>query len=76
MMMGLVEGEEKMSKSKPEGAIFIEDSETEIKHKINKAYCPPKEIAKNPCMEYLKYILFPALKKIEILRPKEYGGDK
>ena len=31
--MGLIEGEEKMSKSNPDGAIFIEDSEAEIKKK-------------------------------------------
>lgn len=76
MMIGLIEGEEKMSKSNPNSAIFMEDTEKEIIKKINQSYCPPKEVEKNPCFEYIKYIVFPALGKLEISRPKEYGGDK
>ena len=76
MMMGLVEGEEKMSKSNPAGAIFIEDSEQEIKSKIKCAFCPPMEVAKNPCLEYLKYIVFPSFHKLEIKRAEKNGGDK
>ena len=48
----------KMSKSKPESAIFIHDPPKEIERKIGKAYCPPKEIELNPIMELAKYILF------------------
>jgi tryptophanyl-tRNA synthetase len=31
-----------MSKSDPNSAIFMEDSEVEVSTKIKKAYCPPK----------------------------------
>jgi tyrosyl-tRNA synthetase len=41
MMPGLLEGQEKMSKSDPNSAIFMEDSEAEVRTKIKKAYCPP-----------------------------------
>jgi tyrosyl-tRNA synthetase len=31
-----------MSKSDPNSAIFMEDSEVEVNTKIKKAYCPPQ----------------------------------
>lgn len=42
MMPGLLEGQEKMSKSDPNSAIFMEDTEQEVNTKIKRAYCPPK----------------------------------
>ncbi len=33
-----------MSKSDPASAIFMEDSEAEVKTKIKKAFCPPAEV--------------------------------
>lgn len=42
MMPGLLEGQEKMSKSDPNSAIFMEDSEADVSSKIRKAYCPPQ----------------------------------
>ncbi|MFH7903099.1 MAG: tyrosine--tRNA ligase [Candidatus Aenigmatarchaeota archaeon] len=53
----------KMSKSKPSSAIFIHDTEEEIKNKIMKAYCPPKEIELNPVFEIAELIIFPYLIK-------------
>ena len=34
MLMGLKEGQEKMSKSDPDSAIFMEDTEADVKRKI------------------------------------------
>jgi len=65
----------KMSKSKPDSAIFMTDSEEEIKRKINKAYCPEKTIDENPLMEYAKYLIFEKFDSIKIERPKKFGGD-
>ena len=65
----------KMSKSKPDTAIFMTDSEEEIKRKINKAYCPEKIINENPLMEYAKYIIFEKFDTLKIERPKKFGGD-
>ncbi|MBA3064838.1 tyrosine--tRNA ligase, partial [Candidatus Woesearchaeota archaeon] len=65
----------KMSKSKPDTAIFMTDSEEEIKRKINKAYCPEKIIDENPLMEYAKYIILEKFNSIKIERPKKFGGD-
>jgi hypothetical protein len=36
------QGQEKMSKSDPNSAIFMEDSEGDVNVKIKKAYCPPQ----------------------------------
>lgn len=37
-----MQGQEKMSKSDPNSAIFMEDSEGDVNVKIKKAYCPPQ----------------------------------
>ena len=48
MLMGLKQGQEKMSKSDPESAIFMEDSEADVNVKLKKSYCPPGEVAGEP----------------------------
>jgi tyrosyl-tRNA synthetase len=65
----------KMSKSKPDTAIFMTDSEEDIKRKIGKAYCPEKVVDENPIMEYCKYIIFEKFDGLEIKRPAKFGGD-
>ena len=65
----------KMSKSKPESAIFMNDSEEDIKKKIAKAYCPAKIVEENPMMEYSKYLIFEKFSTIEIKRAEKFGGD-
>ncbi len=64
----------KMSKSDPDSAIFMDDSEADVKRKIKKAYCPEKILEENPIIEYCKYILFELFGKIEIKRPAKFGG--
>lgn len=65
----------KMSKSKPETAIFVHDSPEEIRSKIRKAYCPPREIEINPIIQINKLLLFTEEKFIlHIERPAKYGG--
>jgi len=66
--------EAKMSKSKPSSAIFIHDSEDEIKSKIKKAYCPEKTVEGNPITEYAEYLVLRD-KKLKIERPEKFGGD-
>ncbi len=65
----------KMSKSKPDSAIFMTDSEEEVKRKIAKAYCPERKAGENPVMEYYKYILFEKSENVEIKRPEKFGGN-
>ena len=65
----------KMSKSKPETAIFVYDSPEDIEKKILRAYCPAREVKFNPIIEINKYLLFsrPGFKLV-IERPEKYGG--
>jgi tyrosyl-tRNA synthetase len=64
----------KMSKSVPSSAIFIHDSEDEIKDKIRKAYCPEKTVEGNPIVEYAEYLILRD-DKMKIERPAKFGGD-
>lgn len=64
----------KMSKSKPDSAIFMTDTKEEIERKLNKAYCPEKQVNENPVLEYYKYIIFEKNPEIEINRPEKFGG--
>ncbi|KAK8641678.1 hypothetical protein V6N13_011059 [Hibiscus sabdariffa] len=76
MIPGLQQGQEKMSKSDPSSSIFMEDEEAEVNVKIKKAYCPPKIVEGNPCLEYIRYIIFPWFNEFKVERGAENGGDK
>ncbi len=65
----------KMSKSKPNNAIFVHDTEIEISKKISKAFCPEKIVKNNPILEYNKYIIFNKIKEVKIERDNKFGGD-
>jgi len=72
--------EVKMSKSKPDTAIFMTDTKEDIQRKINKAYCLEGDIKENPVLEYYKYIIFDSLDKLDlsailIERPDKFGGN-
>jgi tyrosyl-tRNA synthetase len=68
--------EMKMSKSKPDSAIWIHDSEEDIERKINKAFCPEREIQYNPILNWTGHILFwNRTNPFRIERKKEHGGD-
>lgn len=43
MLYGLKAGQEKMSKSDPDSAVFMEDTAADVERKIMAAYCPDKE---------------------------------
>jgi len=70
-------GEMKMSKSKPETAIYMTDDEKDVERKIMNAFCPEGEIEFNPLIDWAKYIVFINEKaKLEVKREKKFGGDK
>lgn len=75
MLMGL-DGSDKMSKSNPDNAIFMDDLASDVKRKIKKAYCKPGEVDKNPIMEYVQYIIFEMDSEFVIERKEEWGGNK
>lgn len=66
----------KMSKSKPDTAIFIHDSPDEIKRKISKAFCPEKETEFNPIINWCERLVLPINGKIKVNRAQKFGGNK
>lgn len=74
MMPGLKQGQEKMSKSDPESAIFMEDSEQEVRTKVKKAFCPEKQVEENPCLQYAQYLVFPKLGEMSVKRTEEVSA--
>jgi tyrosyl-tRNA synthetase len=64
----------KMSKSKPDSAIFIHDSAEEIARKMGKAWCPERQAEGNPVLDFAKYVVFHEKNSLEVVRPEKYGG--
>ncbi|KAH8739414.1 tyrosyl-tRNA synthetase class-I aaRS [Cryptosporidium ryanae] len=75
MLPGLLEGQEKMSKSDTSSAIFVEDPPEVVVKKIKKAFCPPGVVEGNPCIEYIDSLIFPKLGYFQVTRKPEHGGD-
>lgn len=70
-----VYAETKMSKSKPETAIFLHDPPEVIREKLRRAYCPPRTLEYNPVIEINRYILAARQPyRIRVERPQKYGG--
>lgn len=83
LLMGL-----KMSKSKPDSAVFIHDSPDQIKRKINNAFAPEGEVGYNPILDWTKHLIFYNSSKARISssayddgrtlgvkRDSKWGGD-
>lgn len=66
----------KMSKSNPDGAIFVHDTGEEIQRKVNKAYAPEKDTKNNPVLRWTEHLLFwNRSGPFRIERKPEHGGD-
>ncbi len=69
-------GESKMSKSKPDSAVFVHDNAEDIERKIKKAFCEEKNIEKNPVLNWTKNILFWHRENPFIIeREEKHGGN-
>jgi len=66
--------ETKMSSSKPETMIAVDERPEKIREKIKKAYCPP-EAENNPILDICRYVIFPREGKLEVKRKEKFGGD-
>ncbi len=66
----------KMSKSKPDTAVFVHDTPEDIKRKINKAFCLAGETTFNPVLNWTEKILFQQENfTLEVERPEKFGGN-
>ena len=68
----------KMSKSIPDTCIFLHDNPDDVKRKILRAYCPPREIDMNPIIEITHLICFRDERKEPFIieKPAKYGGGR
>ncbi|MEK6882634.1 MAG: tyrosine--tRNA ligase, partial [Nanoarchaeota archaeon] len=66
---------QKMSKSVSGSGISVIDSYDEIARNIKNAYCPEKDVRENPVLQIAKFIIFPQMEKMEIVRDKKFGGN-
>jgi len=66
----------KMSKSKPWTAIFIHDTEAQIKEKMKKAWCPERQTEMNPVLEIVKHVIFHENETFKIERSAKFGGSR
>ena len=64
----------KMSSSKPETVISVDEKPESIAEKINKAYCPLEKEG-NPVLQMNKFLIFPRTGKLEVSRPEKFGGN-
>ncbi len=72
--LALIEGM-KMSKSKPDTAVFIHDEPEDIKRKVSQAYAPEGVVQFNPILDWCKYLIFfNEGTTFTIDRPEKWGG--
>jgi tyrosyl-tRNA synthetase len=64
----------KMSASEPNSKIDFDDTEKQLKKKINKAYSVDGVTEGNGLLAILKHIIFRRIDKFVIDRPEQYGG--
>ena len=65
----------KMSKSDLNSGIFIQDTDDEVKRKINKAWCEEGSMQDNPLLEIARTIIFHKFAEMSVERPAKYGGN-
>jgi tyrosyl-tRNA synthetase len=66
----------KMSKSIPNSAVFVNDTPSEIKNKVNGAFCPEGNVSVNPILDWAKYVVFRNRNQtIRIERKAKFGGN-
>ena len=72
-------GETKMSSSNLNSKIDFLDPKSEVKKKINRAYCLEGDLSFNPLMQLMELVIFPLLNNLGtnyfvINRPEKFGG--
>ena len=56
-------------------ALFVHDSEDEIRAKVRKAFCPPDSAQFNPMLDWVRKLIFPRDGEFRVARTPEHGGD-
>ena len=65
----------KMSKSRPDSSVLLNDPPAEVERKIGRAFCPAKQVEGNPILAIAKLILLPRRGSLAVARDSKFGGD-
>lgn len=65
----------KMSKSKPDSAVFIHDEPEEIRRKVKNAFAPEGEVEFNPILDWVKHLIFTGVGEFRVEREEKHGGE-
>lgn len=65
----------KMAKSVKSSALFVHDTEDEIRQKVKKAFCPPDNPRFNPMLDWTRKLIFARDGEFRITRSEAHGGD-
>ena len=65
----------KMSASDAKSKIDLLDSKKDIEKKVNSAYCVEGSLKDNGVIAFVEHFIFSFKGKLEISRPKKFGGD-
>jgi tyrosyl-tRNA synthetase len=65
----------KMSKSDKSSALFVHDSEDDVRSKVKKAFCPPDSAAFNPILDWVRKLIVPQDGEFVVKRSDAHGGD-
>lgn len=65
----------KMSKSDKNSALFIHDSEDDVRNKVRRAFCPPDSVEFNPMLDWARKLIFARDGEFRVARTPDHGGD-
>jgi tyrosyl-tRNA synthetase len=65
----------KMAKSVKSSALFVHDTEDEVRTKVRKAFCPPDSATFNPVLDWARKLIFAREGEFRIARSEAHGGD-
>lgn len=72
---GRMEMDAKMSKSRPDTAVYLHDADEDITRKLMKAYCPERVVDANPVLDLVRHIVLPLKGEFRVEREMKHGGD-
>ena len=65
----------KMAKSVKSSALFVHDTEAEVRSKVKKAFCPPDYARFNPMLDWARKLIFAREGEFRVARSETHGGD-
>ncbi|XP_066332767.1 tyrosine--tRNA ligase 1, cytoplasmic-like isoform X3 [Miscanthus floridulus] len=75
ILPSLLEDPEFQNEMDPGQTIFMQDEEDDLDFKMWRMFCPPKVAVCNPCLEYIRSLVFPWFGKFEVVQKEGNGSN-